>query len=113
MSVARRNVSYAETLYTRPTKDNVRDDGTGLVGALCMTCGRAVDSEEIVEGGVPGRHTFVRVLYKHHGAEELVTHEFDSTEWDDHELKRAASRVRLFDPTKVLERASFGGGPRK
>lgn len=66
-------------------------------GAICMTCRKPVDSEEIVEG-YPGRDTYQRVLYRCHNAEELVTYEFDSVEWDERDSTRAVQRHRHFDP---------------
>lgn len=68
-----------------------------VTGALCLTCGRPIDSEEIVEG-YPGRHPYSKVLVKHHGAEELRTFEFDSVEWDERDLKRQMQGARFFDP---------------
>lgn len=68
-------------------------------GALCLTCGRVVDYEELVEG-YPGESTFARVLVRHHGAEELRTFPFDSKEWDSDDLKRAMRAAKWFDPAE-------------
>lgn len=67
-------------------------------GPVCMTCGRIVDSEALVEG-LPGRDTFAKVLVKHHGAEELRTFDMGSVEWDSYELKSHMMRANWFDPT--------------
>lgn len=67
------------------------------VGPICMTCGRYVDSEELVEGE-PGKTTSAKVLVKHHGAEELRTFGMDSIEWDANELKSHMMRANWFDP---------------
>ena len=67
-------------------------------GPVCMTCGRIVDSESLVEGE-PGRTTYARVLVKHHGAEELRTFTMESVEWDSHELRSHMQRANWFDPS--------------
>ncbi len=67
-------------------------------GPVCMTCGRIVTSEALVEGE-PGRDTFARVLVKHHGAEELRTFDMGSVDWDSYELKSHMMRANWFDPT--------------
>lgn len=69
----------------------------GAQGPVCMTCGRYVDSEQLVEGE-PGRDTFCKVLVRHHGAEELRTFEMSSVEWDAYELKSHMMRANWFDP---------------
>lgn len=66
-------------------------------GPVCMTCGRLVDSENMVEGE-PGKTTFAKVLVKHHGAEELRTFDMGSVEWDSYELKSHMMRANWFDP---------------
>ncbi len=67
-------------------------------GPVCMTCGRLVDSEALVEGE-PGKTTFAKVLVTHHGAEELRTFDMGSVEWDSYELKSHMMRANWFDPT--------------
>ncbi len=67
-------------------------------GCLCMTCGRLVDSEEIVEG-YPGESGWAKVLVKHHGAEELRTFDMGSTNWDHYDLASMMARTNWFDPT--------------
>lgn len=76
------------------------------LGPVCMTCGRVVDSEEMVEGypaeperGREGSQV-VRVLVKHHGAEELRTFDMGSTNWDESDLASMMRRTNWFDPTK-------------
>lgn len=64
---------------------------------LCLTCGRYVDSEAMVEGE-PGQTTYARVLVRHHGAEELRTFDMGSVEWDSYELKSHMMRANWFDP---------------
>lgn len=66
-------------------------------GPVCMTCGRLVDSEMLVEGE-PGKTTYAKVLVKHHGAEELRTFGMGSVEWDAYELKSHMMRANWFDP---------------
>lgn len=66
-------------------------------GPVCMTCGRIVDGEALVEGE-PGKTTFAKVLVKHHGAEELRTFDMGSIEWDSYELKSHMMRANWFDP---------------
>jgi hypothetical protein len=66
-------------------------------GPVCMTCGRIVDSEALVEGE-PGKTTYAKVLVKHHGAEELRTFDMASVEWDSYELKSHMMRANWFSP---------------
>lgn len=66
-------------------------------GAFCLTCLHPVDEEEIVEG-FAGKHPFCRVLYRCHGAEELVQYDFDTVEWDDRDFIRMVTKHRFFDP---------------
>lgn len=67
-------------------------------GPVCLTCGRLVDSEAVVDGE-PGRTTWCKVLVKHHGAEEVRTFDMGSIEWDSYELKSHMMRANWFDPT--------------
>ena len=90
----RKSVSYLSQLMARPTFD--------MLGPICMTCGREVDREEMVEGE-PGRTEFAKVLVEHHGSQELYHFDFGSREWDHDDLKRAMRTRRFFDPTKELE----------
>jgi hypothetical protein len=69
----------------------------GPRGPVCLTCGRVVDSEALVEGE-PGHTTFAKVLVKHHGAEELRTFDMGSVEWDSYELKSHMMRANWFSP---------------
>lgn len=66
---------------------------------LCQTCGRYLDSEEVVE---TFGH-FVRILGKHHGAEELATFDVGTRDWTEDSVKRAMRGYRWFDPTKVVK----------
>lgn len=66
-------------------------------GAYCMICLRPTQSEEFVEES-RGEKNYARVLVRCHGAEELRTFEFGSSEWDDTDLKRAMQRCAWFDP---------------
>ncbi len=77
-----------------------------ITGALCLTCGRPVDTEEIVDG-LPGRNPYCRVLVTHHGQEELRTFEFDTIYWDDHDLARQMKSARFFDP-RLAGECGFG-----
>lgn len=67
---------------------------------MCDICRRPVDSEEVVERAGP---TAVRVLVKHHGAEELQTFELGTESWDHDDLNRAMRSHRWFAP--VLDTA--------
>ncbi len=77
-------------------------------GPVCMTCGQVVDSETLVEG-YPGESTWCKVLVKHHGAEELGTFQFGSTNWDAQDLKSFMRRRNWFNP---LEHEGLGLGKR-
>lgn len=70
-----------------------------VAGPLCLTCGRPVDQEMMVEGE-PGRTTGCRVLVRHHGAEEVRDFDFGSVEWDHDDLRKMTRSNRWFDPTK-------------
>lgn len=67
---------------------------------ICMTCGRHLDSEELVEG-YPGGTTFAKVLGRHHGSEELVTFDMGSVNWDEEDLAKHMRGHLWFDPTLV------------
>lgn len=69
----------------------------GARGPVCLTCGRVVDYEELVEGE-PGVTTFAKVLVRHHGAEELRTFDLGSTNWDERDLASFKRRTNWFDP---------------
>lgn len=73
-------------------------------GAVCLTCGRLVDFEGVVEGypakpNDPGT-TWCKYLAKHHGAEELRTFEMGSTNWDYADAAQMARRTNWFDPSR-------------
>jgi len=67
---------------------------------LCITCGRHLDKEEIVEG-YPEQTTFVRVRGQHHGADELVTFDMGSTEWSFEDVAKHVRSHCWFDPRLV------------
>jgi hypothetical protein len=69
------------------------------LGPVCMTCGRIVDEEVLVEG-YPGESETCKVLVKHHGAEELRTFDMGSTNWDARDLASMMRRTNWFDPTR-------------
>jgi hypothetical protein len=66
-------------------------------GAVCLTCGKLVDEEAIVEG-YPGESVTCKVLVKHHGAEELRTFDMGSKNWDEQDLASMMARTNWFDP---------------
>ncbi|MGL4444250.1 MAG: hypothetical protein ACRCU1_11530 [Alsobacter sp.] len=66
-------------------------------GAVCLTCGKLVDHEEIVEG-YPGESPTCKVLVRHHGAEELRTFDMGSTNWDHQDLASMMARTNWFNP---------------
>lgn len=95
-------------LKTRTSWDQIVEAPSveSIKGPVCMTCGRIVDSEQLVEGypaepekGRPGS-LFCKVLVKHHGAEELRTFEMGSDNWDERDLAQMMRRTNWFDPTK-------------
>lgn len=101
MALRRMHHKYMPTLFRRDHGDKT--------GPLCLTCLKPVDAEQLVEGyprdvaGGTSGYTFCRVLYRCHGAEELVRYDFDTTDWDDRDLYRAARRHRHFDPLAVAQ----------
>lgn len=68
-------------------------------GAVCLTCGRLVDFEGVVEG-YPGESARSRYLVKHHGAEEARWFDMGSTNWDVADVAQMARRTNWFDPTR-------------
>jgi hypothetical protein len=70
-------------------------------GALCLTCGRIVESEGVVEG-YPGETTRARYLVGHHGAEEARWFDMGSTNWDYADVAQMARRCNWFDPAGGL-----------
>lgn len=89
-----------DQLVSAPTVQSPR-------GCLCMTCGRLVDSEQVVEGYPlhgdngslnPDATTYAKVLVKHHGAEELRTFDMGSTNWDYADVAQMARRTNWFNP---------------
>ncbi len=80
-----------------------------IIGPVCMTCNKVVDSETLVEG-YPGEENLAgmvtkmaggetaRVLVRHHGQEEVKTLDFGSREWGPMELAKWISRTRWFNP---------------
>lgn len=87
-------IRTSQSLEQRIHSPSVKPPG----GPVCMTCGRTVDSESLVEG-MPGQTTYAKVLVKHHGAEELRRFDMGSVEWDDYELASHMRRANWFDPT--------------
>lgn len=75
-------------------------------GAVCLTCGKLVDHEEIVEG-YPGESETCRVLVRHHGAEELRTFDMGSRNWDYTDLASMMARTNWLSP---FEEAGLGLG---
>lgn len=68
-------------------------------GAVCLTCGRLVDFEGVVEG-YPQETTWCKYLVKHHGAEELRTFDMGSNNWDIDDAAQMARRTNWLDPTR-------------
>lgn len=66
-------------------------------GAVCLTCGRLVDFEGVVEG-YPGESVRARYLVRHHGAEEARVFDMGSTNWDLADVEQMARRTNWFDP---------------
>jgi hypothetical protein len=69
---------------------------------ICTTCGKYLDSEQLVEDS----GTIVKVLGKHHGAEELAAFDLGTrhhASWDDRveDLAKMIRGHRWFDPTTV------------
>lgn len=86
----RRSLAKLDNLVLAPYAGSAR-------GAVCLTCGKLVDEEGIVEG-YPGESTTCKVLVRHHGAEELRTFDMGSTNWDEADLASYMSRTNWFDP---------------
>jgi hypothetical protein len=66
-------------------------------GAFCHLCNRPADSEEIVERSGPSA---IKVLVRHHGAEELATFELGTVEWDESDVARAMRGHLWFAPAE-------------
>lgn len=74
-------------------------------GPLCLTCGRVVPRESIVDD----RRTSVDMLFECHGEQELRTYDFESETWPENsfdpddryqQLRRYRMGDRLFDPMR-------------
>ena len=92
----RSTVNLLDILHAHVTPD--------VCGATCLTCGRVVQKEEMVETHKYG----CKVLVTCHGQEELRSFDFGTEYWGDQDLKRAMQRMRWFDPTKPNEDAYSG-----
>lgn len=93
-------VSWNDLVHARATSERP--------GApVCMTCGRYVDYNGIVEGH-PGESTRARYLVRHHGAEEACWFDMGSTNWDYADVEQMARRKNWFDPTKVGDTGGVG-----
>lgn len=68
-------------------------------GPVCMTCGKVVPYEAIVDVG----KTWARVLVRCHGAEELAEFDFGTEHWGYDELRAFRMRKSWFDPMAVRE----------
>lgn len=86
----RRSLATLGNLVVAPIAGSAR-------GAVCLTCGKLVDEEAIVEG-YPGESQTCKVLVRHHGVEELRTFDMGSTNWDAGDLASMMSRTNWFDP---------------
>lgn len=86
----RRSTATLDNLVVAPYAGSAR-------GAVCLTCGKLVDEEAIVEG-YPGESVWCKVLVRHHGAEELRTFSMGSTNWDHEDLASMMARTNWFDP---------------
>lgn len=71
-----------------------------VAAPVCMTCGRPVAIEELVDGE-EGVTTYAKVLAKCHGEEELEIFDFGTKEWDWTTLKTARMRRNWFDPMRL------------
>lgn len=91
MSLFKRRVGLLEAL---------RKPQTPGYAPLCMTCGRYVDSYQLVEG-YPGESVYARVLARHHGAEELATFDMGSTNWNEETLASHLRGHAWFAPNLV------------
>jgi hypothetical protein len=93
VTLFRRRVGLLEALR-RPATDGY--------APICMTCGRYLDSYEIVEDS----GDVVRVLGRHHGDEELASFDLGTRShatWDDRveDLARSMRGHGWFDPALV------------
>lgn len=64
---------------------------------ICMTCGRYLDGEALVET----KGSVVKVLGKHHGAEELVSFDLGTEHWDHDDLAKMMRGHGWFAPNLV------------
>lgn len=71
-----------------------------VAAPVCMTCGRPVAVEELVDGE-EGVTSYAKVLAKCHGEEELEIFEFGTKDWDWQDLKSARMRRNWFDPLRL------------
>lgn len=86
-------MSYVKTL-DRDVLERLRRPIVNVSGATCDLCKKLVDWEGVVEDGP----TWVKVLVRHHGSEQLHTFEFGSREWGWDDLERHMRGMRWFEP---------------
>ena len=97
--------SLRRSLMTFDQQIGFRPLDANRCGAYCMICNKPTEKEELVEEQ-RGAVNFARVLVRCHGAEELRTFEFGSSDWDyGLDLKRAMQRCAWFDPMSHNETA--------
>lgn len=68
----------------------------GFIAPTCVLCNRPLDGEELVEA--PSGKGFVRVLGRHHGAEELAQFEMGTEHHTPEDLNRAMRSHPWFAP---------------
>lgn len=100
--------------YPRPTCFYDQYRGEAATGPRCDECDHVVRCEAIVEEG----KTWMRVLVRCHGAEELHHHELGTEYWRDNadepgdhyeEFRRIRLSVRYFVPSEQGELTTVGG----
>ncbi len=103
MALVRSRASWGDLIHA-PSVQSPR-------GCVCMTCGRLVDFEGVVEGYPEGPNdpgtTWCKYLVKHHGAEELRTCDMGSTNWDYADAAQMARRTNWLVP---FEHEGLGRG---
>lgn len=88
----RSNVGLISALRRRPMPVTRQ----GFIAPTCRLCDAPLDSEELVEA--PSGKGYVRVLGRHHGAEQLAQFDLGTEHHTPEDLNRAMRSFAWFEP---------------
>ena len=101
-------VPYADTLLRPYDYSQNRYGDDGLIGPQCDICRKVVDKEEQVDESRGRKGNWIEVRVFCHGAESTVKRfDYESKEWDEHDVRRSMNSHRWFEPDAVGEVTHF------